>query len=153
MKVFARDVIMNLTIRQWIVSQAFLFKLTIIWVICKKKKKNSKVENIARWNIREGYENERSNGGSGKRICTWKFLKGCENEIRSQGNSHLTWLKHVYIFYLVNPIERFGIFNNTFQMAVQAYVTVLFMLWNDPCGVIISFQAPIQFANTHTYFK
>lgn len=104
MKVFARDVIVNLTIRQWIVPQAFLFKLTIIWVICKKKKKNSKVEKIARWNIREGYENERSNGGSGKRICTWKFLKGCENEIRSQGNSHLTWLKHVYIFYLVNPI-------------------------------------------------
>lgn len=29
-------------------------------------------------------------------------------------------------------------------MAVQAYVTVLFMLWNDPCRVIISFQAPIQ---------
>lgn len=54
MKVFARDVIMNLTIRHWIVSQAFLFKLTIIWVICKKKKKNSKVEKIARWNIREG---------------------------------------------------------------------------------------------------
>lgn len=104
MKVFARDVIMNLTIRQWIVSQAFLFKLTIIGVICKKKKKNSKVEKIARWNIREGYENERSKGGSGKRICTWKFLKGCENEIRSQGNSHLTWLKHVYYFYLVNPI-------------------------------------------------
>lgn len=38
-------------------------------------------------------------------------------------------------------------------MAVQAYVTVLFMLWNDPCGVIISFQTPIQFANTHTYFQ
>lgn len=49
----------------------------------KRRRKNSKVEKIARWNIREGYENERSNGGSGKRICTWKFLKGCENEIRS----------------------------------------------------------------------
>lgn len=69
MKVFARDVIMNLTIRQWIVSQAFLFKLTIIWVICKKKKKNSKVEKIAHWNIREGCENERSKGGSGKRFA------------------------------------------------------------------------------------
>lgn len=60
-----------------------MFKFIIIWVICKKKKKNSKVENIVCWNIREGYENERSNGGFGKRICIWKFLKGCENEIRS----------------------------------------------------------------------
>lgn len=49
----------------------------------KRRKKNSKVEKIAYWNIREGYENERSKGGSGKRNCTWKFLKGCENEIRS----------------------------------------------------------------------
>lgn len=69
----------------------------------KRRKKIVKLKKL-HVEISEGYENERSKGGSGKRICTWKFLKGCENEIRSQGNSHLTWLKHVYIFYLVNPV-------------------------------------------------
>lgn len=35
----------------------------------KRRRKNSKVEKIAHWNIREGCENERSKGGSGKRFA------------------------------------------------------------------------------------
>lgn len=50
-----------------------MFKFIIIWVICKKKKKNSKVEKIVYWNIREGCENERSKGGFGKRFVYENF--------------------------------------------------------------------------------
>lgn len=82
-----------------------------------------------------------------------KILKGMWKWNKKRREFPIDLIKYVYIFYLVNPLLGFGIFNNTFQMAVQACITVLFMLWNDPCGVIISFQAPIQFANTHTCFK